>query len=135
MYLQDHTTLEPSLTDGSIEADHSELDEVGGRALEGGVDGVALGIATDDGVRAIDVGEATAALQEGGDIAALLGFGDDTLHIARHARVGGEVAIDELLGFLAGDGESFAQTEGGDAVDDAEVGGLGSAAHIAIDLL
>ena len=60
---------------------------------------------------------------------------DRCVHVGFDARIGGEVAVDQLAGFGAGDGEALGQAKGGDAVDDAKVGRLGTAAHVGGDLL
>ena len=134
MYLQDHTTTEPPLTDRFVQADHGDLDEVGGRALQRGIDGIALGIASDDGIGAIDVRQEATAVEERRHVTLLLSGLDDLRHVASHPRIGGKVAVDKLFGLLAGDREPFAEPKGRDPVDDTEVGGLGPTAHVGRDL-
>ena len=70
--------------------------------MEGSVDRIALGVATYDSVRAIDIGEATATIERVVTLATVFGFLDDARHIVRHPGVRGEVAFDKLLGLLAG---------------------------------
>ena len=56
------------------DADHGEFDHVGGGALDGGVDGGALGVAAEVLVAGIEVGEIAAAAAEGFDVAGLAGL-------------------------------------------------------------
>ena len=48
--------------------------------------------------------------------------------------IGGEISVDQFLGFGAGYSQTLRQTEGRDAVDDTEVGRLGVAALVVSDL-
>ena len=76
-------------------------------------------------MRGIDVGQVAAASHAGGDIALFAGGGDRLFEIFADMGIGREIAVDELLGFCAGYAEeAFGETEGGDAVDDAEVCGF-----------
>ena len=61
MHLQQDLGAKATAAQLLLEAYHSDLDEVGGRALQRGVDGVALGIAAHDGIGAVDVGQGASA--------------------------------------------------------------------------
>ena len=99
--------------------------------MYGRVHGVALGVTAHRGIARIDVGEVSAAFELGENIAAFLCALDAGGHVFLDLRIGVEVAVDQFLGFAARDAESLRKAEGGDAVDDAEVGGFGLAALIA----
>ena len=108
-----------------MDAHHGHLDDVGLGALDGRVDGVALGEAPHGGVVGIDVGQIAATVEERLGVALLAGGLLGLLHVGLHAREGEEVAVDEVTGLAVGDVHALGQSVGGDAVDDAEVGLFG----------
>ena len=65
--LEGHAGAEFAAGDGGVDADHGELDEVGGGALQRGVDGGALGEAAHVGVARLDVGDGADAAEVGAD--------------------------------------------------------------------
>ena len=135
MHLQDHAAAEVLLAETAPDADHGDLNNVCGCTLYRGIDGAPLGVTADDGVARPDVGQEEAAAEERLHVTLLRGRLDRCVHVSLDAWVGGEVAVDQLAGFGAGDGEALGQAKGGDAVDDAKVGRLGAAAHVGGDLL
>ena len=116
-----------------MDAYHGYLDDVGSRALDGCVDGVPFGISAHHGVVAVDVGQIAAAMEDGLRVAAFACQLDAAVHIGFHAGIRVEVSVDELLGLLARDAHPLGQSEGADAVDDAEVGRLGLAPLVGRD--
>ena len=100
---------------------HGDLDEVGGGALDGHVDGVALGGGADGGVGGTEVGQVAAAAGDGLDVAALAGLRDGVGHVLFDAGILREVAVDEIFRVGARDAEPLRQSERGDAVADAVV--------------
>ena len=105
-----------------------DLHDVGRRTLNRSVHGVSLGKAAGDGVVRSDVVEVAAPAENRRDEALFLGLGNHIVHILLHLGVGCEIAVDNLFGLLAGNLQPLAQAEGRNAVDDAEIGGLGAAA-------
>ena len=101
---------------------HGHLDDIGSRALDGGVDGVALGKATYSGVLRVDIGQVAATAEEGSDVALLARHLFRLLHVVVHLWEGVEVAVNQHLSLVARDVEALGQAKHGDAVDDAEVG-------------
>ena len=55
--LEDHFALDALGLEALMDANHGYLDDVGSGALNGGIDGVALGKAAHGGVGAVDVGQ------------------------------------------------------------------------------
>ena len=134
MHLQNHFGLQLFLAESAIDGDHGHLDDVGRGALDGGIHGIAFGIAADGGIARIDVGQVATALKFCEDVTPFFGAIDARVHVFLDLRVGFEIAVYQLFGFPAGDAESFRETEGRDAVDDAEIGRFGLAALVARDL-
>ena len=132
MDLQDHAGFEFALGELVVEGDHGQLDEVGGSALQGRVDGGALGKAALVGIAALDVGDGADAAEERTHTA---GFarGFESLFDKRFdARVALEVAVDVGLSFAHRNAELRSQAEGRNAVDNAEVDGLGAVAGLLV---
>ncbi len=114
---------------------HGPLDDVGGGALHGGVDGGALGVLAPLRVARLDLGQVQAPAEHGLDVAALMGQAPGLLHVVVHAGVAPEVQVDVVLRLAARDAELARQPEGGHAVDQAEVDRLGGAALLVGDVL
>ena len=64
MDLQQHARPQFALAHLGVDADHGQLDQVGGGALQRGVDRGALGEAAQVGVLAVDVGNGTHAAEQ-----------------------------------------------------------------------
>ena len=115
----------PSLVaQAPVHADHRELDDVGGRALDHGVDREPLAERAHLPVRRAQLRDRPATAEHRHRVAALAGLVDrprDPLRDPRHAPA---VGVDVRLRLLAGDVELVGQAEARDAVDDAEVDGL-----------
>jgi len=124
--LEGHAGAELARGDLRVDADHGQLDEVGGGALQGRVDGGALGEASLIGVARRDVWDGADAAEPGADeLVAADGF-ERAVDEGADAGVTGKVGLYILPGDLLVDAELRGQAEGRDAVDDAEVDGLGA---------
>ena len=117
-----------------MHGDHRQLDQVGRGALHRRIDGGALRGRAARAVGRVDLGQPEPAAEHRLHEALALGLGARALHVARHARVSGEVAVDVELGRLALDVQVGRQPEGAHAVDQAEVDDLGGAPLIGRDL-
>ena len=134
VHLHNHLRGDALGPEAALYLDHRELHNIGGRALNGGIDGVTLGDATHRAVRRCDVTKLAAATKHSLDIATLRGTRNSTIHICLDAWIRGEVVIDKLLSVAVGDVEPLGKAKGRDAIYDAEVGGLGAATLVACHL-
>src|SRR5690606_575393 len=116
-----------------LHGDHGELDEVGGGALHGRVDGRAFGGLSSRPAAAADFRQPQATSQNGFDIALVARKLADVFHVLRDARVAGEIAIDIQLRRVAGDAQVGGEPEGAHAVHQAEVDGLGGMTLVGAD--
>ena len=128
--LEGHSGFEVAGGDLAVEGDHGQLDEVGGGALQGGVDGGAFGETPHVGVAAGDVGDGADAAEGGADGAVAADGFEGLVDEGADAFVAVEVGFDVGFGFLLVDAELGGEAEGADAVDDAEVDGLGAGAGL-----
>ena len=135
VYLQDHLAFQLLRLKTLVDADHCQLDDIGRAALDRGVDGVALGITADNGVARVDIRQVTFPFEDGLDIAVLASGLDALVHVFLDSRIGLEITLDQLFRFGSGNAEPFGQSEGRDAIDDTEVGGLRLATHVARHLI
>ena len=71
---------------------------------------------------------------DGFHVAFFFGAGDHAVHEGFYGGVLREVVFDNLGGLFARDAQALRETEGGDAVDDAEVDHFGFAAHVGGDV-
>lgn len=133
--LEEHFGLVGLFAEEGVDLDHGEFDHVGGGALDGHVDGGALGVLAEAGVSGGEIRVVAAASGEGFGVASVAGLGDGAIHVLFDGGILAEVGVDDLCGFAAGDGEALAEAEGGDAVDDAEVDHFRAGAHVAGDFL
>ena len=130
--LQDHARFELALGELAVDGDHGQLDEVGGGALQRRVDGGALGEAALIGIAALDVGNGTDAAEERAHDARLARGFQSLFDERFHAGVAREVAVDVGARFGLRNAQLRGQAEGRDAVDDAEVDGLGAVAGLLV---
>ena len=107
-----------------IDANHSQLDNVGRRPLDRRIHSYALRIATHDGVVRVDVGQILTPPKSRFDIAAPARFFDAAIHIFLHFRVGGEVIIYEFARLRPTYVHPLCESERRDSVNDAEVRGF-----------
>src|SRR5690606_6340614 len=80
-----------------------------------------------------DFRQPQSASEDGLDITLFPRLDTGFVHIARHAGIASEVAVDIVLGGRALDAEVAGQPEGAHAVDQAEVDYLGDAPLVAVD--
>ena len=113
---------------------HRNLDDIGRRPLDGGIDGIALGKATNSSIRRIDITQVATAVTDGLGVAQLPRLIDTLLHKSMNTRIGGKIVVNELLGLRPADTQTFCEAEGGDSIDDAEVGSLGAATFLTRNL-
>ena len=125
--LHDHLSLQILFFEAAMDGDHSYFDDVSSGSLNRGIDGIAFREGTDGRILGMNVRQVTLASEEGLRIAILACELFLRLNILYHAREGGKVIVDELFGFRAGAIELLGKTESGDAIYDAEIGGLGLA--------
>ena len=130
--LEGHFGLKVAGAEGGVDAEHGDLDHVGGGALERCVDSGAFGEAAGVGVAGVDVRDGPGAAEEGGDLAGFAGLREGLLDEGADACVAVEVGFDVGLGGLLIDAEVGGEAERGDAVDDAEVDGLGAVAGLLV---
>ena len=98
MDLQNHGALEAFALQSVVNANHGQLHNVGGRALDRGIDGVSLGMPANRLVPRIDVAQVAAATQKRFDIALSAGGRDLVVDVLFDSGVGGEVLLNYLLG-------------------------------------
>ena len=112
MDLQNHAGTEALGLETAVDACHSNLYYVGGGALDGGVDGVSLGISAYHGVVAVDVAQIAAAVEYGLGVTQFAGAVYALLHILMNAGIGLEIAVYKGFRFGATHVETFCQAEG-----------------------
>src|SRR5690554_4019017 len=135
MHLKDHFRSHPFLPESVENAYHRCLDDVSRTTLDGCVDGITLGIPTNGGVAGVDICQESLAAEDRLHITLYPCVGDTFVHITLYTGEGDEVLIDQLLRLAARDIQPFRQSEGCDAVDNAEIGGLRLSAHITCHII
>ena len=130
MHLQQHPRPARPFFKFVVYPCHGQLDQVGRRALYAGIDGDALLGALGRVVPGIYVPQVPAPARHGLDESVLLGELDRFVHVLARPRILGEVLVDQFLALSPRDVEPFGESEGGDAVDDTEIDGLGAPAHL-----
>ena len=96
MYLQYHPRAQSFGGEPLEYVYHCHLDDVGLRALDGRVDGVAFGEASHGGVARCYIGQIASAVVDGLGVALLAAGGDGLVHVCLDAWEGGEIVVDEL---------------------------------------
>mmetsp|Transcript_39909 Transcript_39909/g.106632 ORF Transcript_39909/g.106632 Transcript_39909/m.106632 type:complete len:271 (-) Transcript_39909:392-1204(-) len=129
VHLQQHASGQAAGAQRGLHAHHGALDDVRRRALDGGVDGLALGVAAQR-PRLVDVDKVAPASEEGLHEALLPGLLPRPSHVVLYAGVALEVGLDVAARVWHGDAQALGQPEGALPVDDAEVDGLGLSAHV-----
>src|SRR5262249_49922136 len=96
--LEQHARLEAAGTKLVIDADHCQLDQIGGGALKRGVDGGAFGEAAGGGGLGGDIGNGAHAAKQSPDPVLSPCLFQHLIDEASHALVLLEIRVDELLG-------------------------------------
>src|SRR2546425_527703 len=135
MDLEHHPSAEVSLAERPVDANHRDLDEVGGGALERGIGRRALAEGADVEVAVAQLRNVAAAPEDRLDEALLAGGGDRAIQPRPHAGEAREVLPDEFLRFLLRDAQLAGEGERALAVDRAEIDRLGACAHLGGDLV
>src|SRR5690606_24544338 len=119
--LHHYPGIQAGVLQPGIHLDHGALDDVRCGALHGRVDRGAFGTLARGLVLRVALRQVPAAAEQGLAVAPARSPGAGVRHVAPHARVAGEVAVDIVLGLLATDTALLGQAEGAHAVDQAEV--------------
>ena len=135
VYLHDHLRAEMLVLQAAIDSHHRHLDNIGSGAQDRRIDGIAFGKRADGGVLRIDVRQVTFASEERLGIAAVARYLLLVLDIADDTREGSKIVVDKLFGLGARTIELLCKAESGDAVDNTEIGRLGTAALVFRDLV
>ena len=85
-----------------VDAEHGDFDDVGGGALDGGVEGGAFGVFAGGAVGGGEFGEVAAAVEEGGGVAVFAGLGDYGVEVVFDAAESVEVVFHDCLASPAG---------------------------------
>ena len=117
-----------------MDTNHGHLDHIRGRPLDGGVDGVSFGKSPQIGVGRLYITNITPATHEGLHITSTSGRGYGLVHIVFDTRIGSEVLVDEIGGFLPRDAQTLAQAKSGNAINNAKVDCFGLSAKVFVDL-
>src|SRR5579872_3647761 len=110
--LQSHAGFEFALPQGGVNANHGDLYEIGGSALQRRVDGGALGKSAKVGVLAVDVGNGAHAAEESLDFAFAADFFERRINEFAYARIFFEISVDELLAFCWCNAKPLGQPKG-----------------------
>src|SRR5206468_3181354 len=130
-----YTTLFRSLSQGSGDTDHRDLDQVRCRALEGRVSGGALTECSDVVVAVLELRNVAPPSEQCLDIPLLARLRDSSVEPGPDASEAGEVLLDEPLRVILGDAELAGQGERPLPVDRGEVDRLGAGTHVRRDLV
>ncbi len=129
MDLQEHPRAETRVGERARQADHRALDDVGGGALDRGVDRRALAERPAARLLRLDLRQVDPPAEQRLDVAVLLGEGLLGVHEAFDRRVALEIGVDVALRLALLDAQVLREAVRADAVDDAEVDRLGLPAH------
>ena len=135
MHLQQHPGLEPGRGDGFVDVNHGDLDDVGGAALDRGIQRGAFGGLPELTVAAVQFRQIASAAQHRRGEAVFAGLLDHTLQVVPHAAEPGEVGVHLFLGLFSGDLELRGQTVGAESVGKAVGHRLDPAAQFRGDLV
>ena len=134
MNLQQHAGIKLGAFKFTRQAHHGAFDNVGGPALNGRVDGGAFGQAAHHGIFIVDARNMAFAAKQSGDEALLRRFFGG-VHIGANTRELFKIGVDVFARLGAGNVQLTRQTKGRNAVNNAEVNGLGAAAHHGVHAL
>ena len=123
VHLNEHSGLQSLFPDALVDTYHRHFDDVRRGALNGRIDGIPFRHAPDDGVSGIDVAQIPPSAHDGFHILFFPGFFHCLFHVSFDARIEFEIAVNQFLALLPADVQPFRQSPGGNAVNDAEIGG------------
>src|SRR5690554_999076 len=135
VYLHHHAGIEVALLQPVFNIDHGALDDIRSRALHGRIDRGAFGGLATVAVLGAYLRQIKATPEYRFNKAILGGLGTNTFHVACHAGITVEVAVDISLRLVALQVQLSRKTPGAHAVDQAEVDRLDTAPLLAADLL
>ena len=135
VHLQHHPSREAPLAQRGVNADHRDLDQVGGRALQGGVRGGPLTECPDVEVLVLELGDVAPPAEQRLDVAPLPGLGDCAVEPGAHAGEAAEVLLNERARLVLRDAQLAGQREGALPINGGEVDRLGPRAHLRGHLL
>jgi hypothetical protein len=95
VHLEDEPGSRALVPQPLVDAHHGDLDQVGGRALEGVLMAARSALARGPRARALHVGQITAAAEDGAHVAGLAHFLDGGVEEALHAGMDAEILADE----------------------------------------
>ena len=113
------------------DAHHGQLDHVSRTALNGGIDRISLGIASDNRIVRMNIRQETLTLEDRFHIALLTCHLNALFHIGLDAGIGLEITLNQLLCLAPRDVQPLGQTEDRDTIDYTEVSGLRLPTHVA----
>ncbi len=111
VHLEQHSGAQLALAQLGVNANHGNLDEVGGSSLQRRVHRGALGKAAQVAVLAVDVGDGTHAPKQRCHFLIAARLVQGCVDEAAHPAVLLEIGIDEALGFLGVNAELLRQSE------------------------
>src|SRR5713101_3812099 len=132
MHLQDHFGVKLFFRQAPVDADHRQLDQIGGGALQRRIERGTLGKVAELHLRRIDFRNRADSSEQSPRHAGLARLGKNIVQVLLHAAIAREIGVDEFRGFLLLDAQLLREPEWGKAVNDAEVDGLGGAAVLRI---
>ena len=130
MHLEQHARARSLFRERRVDADHRDLDDVGGGALDGRVGGRAFAELPDVPVGRAQFGDVAAPSGERLDEAVGLRLLDLFVEVFAHAGQPLEVLRDEGLRLRRADAQLLRERERSDPVDGREVDGLGGRPHL-----
>src|SRR5664279_1036804 len=133
--LEERPGPEAAFVEALAQADHRDLDDVGGRALDGHVDCHPLAGRPQGGIARVELGDRPLASEQGGHEALAPGNLLDMEHVVADPRIGREVRVDELLSLGPGNVGPARQAEVTHPIGNPEVDHLGHRALVAGDVL
>ena len=125
VHLQQELCLQSFGAHARVHAHHGSLDDIRRRALNGHIERHALAKAAEVEIRRSQLRQVAPAAEKRRDVTVGLRLLDNALHIVAHAVVLGKIAVHIRLGLALKHADILREAEGRNAVDNAEIDGLG----------
>jgi len=122
--LQKHAGFQVACSQFAVDADRGQLDQIGGRSLQGRIHGRALGETAHVEVLAVDVGNRTDPSEERLHVPIPARFFHGAIEISAHALVFVEVGFNELFGLALLDLKSLLQAKSRKPINNSEIDDL-----------